>query len=115
MMLVGQAKKYLDCFQILISGVFVTQRDDPEDILVALDVPGDDLSRIAPEDIWTLHRFFNDGEYKFGNNDELVVDTRLVRAYAPDHGKFDVGYERPLGELSGSCVLSASCVESHHG
>lgn len=83
----------LDCVTFLVAGEFVTAADDPQDVLVVLEAPADNLAKLAPRAQWTLNRLFNGEGWVIGKDDVLKVEARLVRSYPPEHLKFDLGLE----------------------
>jgi hypothetical protein len=88
---VDQVKKSLDCFLIVVSGEFVTDTENPHDIFVALDVVGEALDGLSGDEIWLLDRLFNAQERPWGSDDALTTYTGIMRAYPPDHLKFELG------------------------
>jgi hypothetical protein len=102
---VQEARDHLTCFQVLVSGEFVTSRVDPEDIFVALDVLALDWDELSSRRQWLLDRLFNSQEFQFTSQD-LKIYTEIVRAYPPTHAYFEVGYNERLHArfLAGSPV-----------
>jgi len=82
----------LDCVLIIISGAFVTDMENPEDVYVILDVLGEVLDKLDGNSTWQFDFTFNAGEHRFGDDSELNVQTGLIRAYPPGHRKFEMGH-----------------------
>lgn len=78
------AKEHIDCFQMHVSGEFVTGRVDPERALLILEARGESMASLDPAQMWLLHRLFG-GEYKFGDSFDLCIDTRFVLMFPPGH------------------------------
>lgn len=93
------ARKSLDCMTVLVSGEFVTNRETARDIHVILEVRGHDLDSLDSDAQWLLHRIFHSLEYKYSDED-LTVNTGIVRAYPPGHANFEISEaERSLARL----------------
>ncbi len=85
------AMQYLDCILLIISGDFVTSRNDPESILVVLDVPGGELENLDADAHWLFTRVFDSQEWTLTDAADLKVQTGIVRAYPPGHVKHEIG------------------------
>lgn len=93
------AKERIDCFQLHVSGEFVTKRVDPEHALLILEASGEYAESLDPDQMWSLHRLFG-GEFKFGQSFDFRIETRLVLAYSPGHINFEgTNYDRILALL----------------
>jgi hypothetical protein len=102
-LLVKKAKLYLNCFEIVISGEFVIRRESPKSIFVVLDVQGENIDRLDGEAQWELDALFNGRERRYGTDEDLTVYTGIIRAYPPDHEKFEMGNaERTVQRLMAS-------------
>ncbi len=82
---------HLNCVVLIVSGEFVTNRDDPQSLLVVLDVPGKQLDNLDPDSHWLFHRLFDSQEWAITEDADLKVQTGIVRAYPRGHVKFEVG------------------------
>ncbi len=90
--LIDQAEAILPCFLVLVSGEFATNVTDPQVLFVVLDVPGEDLEMLQGNDRLLVDALFNNyGGREFGTTTTLTIRTGIVRAYPPQHGKFDLG------------------------
>lgn len=90
-LLLGLAAGHLPCLILVVSGEFVTNADDPHDIFVVIEVVGTEIENLDGNAQWLLDFVFDAGGRPFGADDELIVQTGIVRAYPPDHIKFDLG------------------------
>lgn len=86
----------LECVLMIVSGAFVTDQENPEDVFVVLDVPGDDLDKLDGDLAYQVNSIFNSGEQHYGEDSELTIQTGIIRAYAPGHRKFSMGHSERL-------------------
>jgi hypothetical protein len=89
--LLGVVEQHFKCFLVLLSGEFVTNLTDPDNIHIVFELPGEAIEAAAGEIQWQMDWLFNSREQTFGTDHELTVQTGLVRAFAPGSAKFDVG------------------------
>ena len=85
----ASARRLVRCFDLLVSGAFVTNVDSPRDVSLVVLARGSDVERLASEDRWTLSRLFDDRQWDLSSDEELVVTTGLALAYPADHSRFE--------------------------
>lgn len=96
------ARAHIDCFQLHVSGEFVTKRVDPEHVLLILEASGEYAETLDAKGMWLLHRMFN-VEHKFGQSFDLRIETRMVLAYPPGHINFEgTNFDRILALMDAS-------------
>lgn len=98
--LVSFVEQYFDCFLVLLSGQFVTDVGDPEDLYVVFELPGQAIEALPGLLQWQLNFALNSQERSFAEHPsmDLTIHVGLVRAYPPGSSKFDVGNAERLVE-----------------
>ena len=86
------AHRYFTCTTFHIGGEFVTNVEDPTELVVVLDVPQVELDVLDGLDTWVLHRLFNARQTKLKPN--LSIYTYLVRLWPPGHPRFEEGHKK---------------------
>jgi hypothetical protein len=84
-----QARQHLDCVLMVVSGAFTTDTCDPRDIFLVLEAPGDRLEALPGPAQFVLDSLFDDRQKPFGDDETLTVYTGIVRAFPPDHRKWE--------------------------
>ena len=84
------SSRVLGCVTLLVGGQFVVDCDEPEDILIVLDVPASDLAAVSGFHQWVLARLFDSRQASI-TDAELSIETEIVRSWDPTHHRHEEG------------------------
>jgi hypothetical protein len=85
--LIDFVRNHVRCFEIFVSGEFVTSYPDAANAYIVLQTTSAEIDKLTQAERWFVWRFFLDQEYTWGESTNLTVQTGLSITYPSDHYK----------------------------